>query len=123
MRVFLGSVGLIFVLAACEAPDPIATAFPERQSFEFETADGTAVMRYKCEVGADSEETEQRAASAHEFVDTSLTTFATEYAAQAVENGDLDLETAEQDAAIFAEQVVQDAETQYQCFFYDREAF
>ncbi|NSX53794.1 hypothetical protein [Parasulfitobacter algicola] len=118
MQKLLLSCILIVLLAACETETSVTDAFPDRDPFEFQSADSTTLMRYICTRGDDAAE---RAQSAHEFVDSSFTQFADDYAKRVIESDDINMDNIDLETAAFAETVIQEAEAQFQCLFYDQE--
>lgn len=105
------------LLAACSTETLIDTAFPGRERFAFQTADGDSVFQYACESRATETATKANAKAAHVFADKRFTAMV-DVAADRLLAGASALSISRY-MDVESERLVDDVETRFQCLAYD----
>ena len=86
MRFFL-LLGTL-ALAACSSEFIIDAAYPDRARFQFLSEDQDQILYWACDNGPTVEETENRAKSAHVFMEAQIAAYAEQQIAQMAERLD-----------------------------------
>lgn len=112
----------LVALAGCSTDALLESAFPDRERFQFPNKDGDALLFYACAPGPDAAD---RARQAHAFFEQNVDALAAQAADGLIarsENGQGALGNAialNRELNTNVEIIVEQAETRYQCLFYD----
>lgn len=107
------------VLMGCSTDALINQAYPDRSKYTFLSSDGETRMSYLCERGSSEAATKARATKAHRYLDANINAAVDRMVDQIFDESSVDPKTMNKQLEAQMELVVNKAEEDYQCLFFD----